>query len=170
MYKDSPRVDMWNTTAAVVAATLQQGKNYDEVKNFGFESETLKSFQIEFDTLYFLSFQNLTRCKVFNSKWCLSKSMKFSKKWDLHLAIGIETRFFERLFFFEKLSGWNFWFKICRVVKKSYQKLTRFSWIQNLTFCTFLISKTGKTKNLTQNQTLCKVFDSRADFLFLFRI
>ena len=122
MYKDSPRVDMWNTTAAVFAATLHQGKNYDEVKTFGFKSETLKTFQIEFDKLYFLSFQNLTRCKVFNWKWCLSKSMKFSKKWDLHLAIGIETRFFERLFFF---------WKTVRL------KLL----IQNLTRCEKIVSK-----------------------------
>ena len=44
MYEDSPRVDMWNTMAAVFVAILQQGKNFDELKTFGLKSETLWSF------------------------------------------------------------------------------------------------------------------------------
>ena len=41
MYKDIPRVDMWNTTAAVFVAPLQQGKHYDEANIFYLQSETL---------------------------------------------------------------------------------------------------------------------------------
>ena len=41
VYKDIPRVDMWNTTAAVFVAPLQQGKHYDEANIFYLQSETL---------------------------------------------------------------------------------------------------------------------------------
>ena len=51
MYKDSPRVDMWNTTAAVFIAILQQSNYYDVANTFFWIPKRCKVFLKKFDTL-----------------------------------------------------------------------------------------------------------------------
>ena len=152
---------MWNTTAAVFIAILQQSKYYDEANTFFWSPKRCKVFKWNLTPCYFFYFEIghvvkfLTQNDAFWKAW---------KKYDFHGPKGTETWFFECNFFENPVSWKTFISKSEDLFKLQFKSWRVLFWIQNLTICTIFVSKIGRTKSLIQKLTRGEVFDPKLIF------
>ena len=153
VYKDSPRVDKWNTTAAVFIAILQQSKYYDEANTVFWSPKRLKVFK-----------QNLTPCnfsyfEIWHSVKFLNQNDAFWiawKKYDFHGPKGTETWFFEGNFSENPVSWKTFISKSDALWKFHFKNWRVFFEFKIWQFVQFLSQKLAGTKILFKNWRVVK--------------